>query len=234
MFRYIWAAVLSFLMIVGSIGCIPENAESAFEGMMNGSGESTVQSSNSPDSGENGSSFKVADNGSKKNKSTKKSKKSSKKKSSNKSTKKNGKKKKKSSKNTKKTDSTKNKSKKNSKTKVKKNGTYTSKKDVAAYIEEYGELPDNYITKSEAKKKGWNSKEGNLDEVAKGKSIGGDRFGNFEKQLPDKKGRKWTEADIDYNGGHRNAKRIVFSNDGYIYYTDDHYNTFELLKKGED
>ena len=95
MFRYIWAAVLSFLMVAGSIGCIPENAESAFEGMMNGSGESTVQSSNSPDSGEDGSSFKVADNGSKKNKSTKKSKKSSKKKSSNKSTKKNGKKKKK-------------------------------------------------------------------------------------------------------------------------------------------
>lgn len=115
-----------------------------------------------------------------------------------------------------------------------KEGKYTSKEDVAKYIEKYKTLPSNYIKKNEAKNKGWNAEKGNLDKILKGKSIGGDRFGNFEKKLPDKKGRKWFEADIDYKGGHRNSKRIVYSNDGYIYYTEDHYNNFELMRKGED
>ena len=69
--------------------------------------------------------------------------------------------------------------------------------------------------------------------MAKGKSIGGDRFGNFEKQLPIKKGRVYRECDIDYRGGKRGPKRIIFSNDGLIYYTGDHYKTFEKLY-GED
>ena len=112
---------------------------------------------------------------------------------------------------------------------VEKNGTYTSKEQVAAYIHNFGKLPSNYITKEQARKLGWVSSQGNLNKVAPGKSIGGDRFGNYEQLLPTKKGRQYFECDIDYRGGRRNAKRIIFSSDGLIYYTEDHYNTFELL-----
>lgn len=112
---------------------------------------------------------------------------------------------------------------------VEKNGTYTSKEQVAAYINMFGKLPSNYITKDQARKLGWVSSQGNLNKVAPGKSIGGDRFGNYEQLLPTKKGRQYFECDIDYRGGRRNAKRIIFSSDGLIYYTEDHYNTFELL-----
>ena len=112
---------------------------------------------------------------------------------------------------------------------VEESGEYTSKDEVAAYLYEFGHLPDNFITKKEAKALGWDSKEGNLDEVAPGKSIGGDYFGNYEEVLPKADGRTYHECDIDYEGGHRNAKRIVYSDDGLIYYTEDHYETFELL-----
>lgn len=107
--------------------------------------------------------------------------------------------------------------------------TYTSKEEVAEYLYLYEHLPDNYITKKEAKDLGWDSRDGNLWEVAPGKSIGGDRFGNREELLPIKSGRKYYECDIDYEGGYRNSKRIIYSNDGLIYYTEDHYNTFEQL-----
>ena len=112
---------------------------------------------------------------------------------------------------------------------VEKDGHYTSKDEVAAYLNKFAALPGNYITKEQARRLGWVSSRGNLNEVAPGKSIGGDRFGNYEQLLPTKKGRKYFECDIDYRGGRRNAKRIIFSNDGLIYYTEDHYNTFELL-----
>lgn len=108
-------------------------------------------------------------------------------------------------------------------------GAYTSKEEVAEYIYLYGHLPDNFITKKEAKALGWVSSEGNLGQVAPGKSIGGDYFGNFEGNLPEEKGREYHECDIDSDGGYRGAKRIVYSNDGLIYYTEDHYETFELL-----
>lgn len=108
-------------------------------------------------------------------------------------------------------------------------GTYTSKEEVAEYIALYGHLPDNFITKNEAKALGWVSSKGNLGKVAPGKSIGGDYFGNYEGRLPEKKGREYHECDIDSKGGYRGAKRIVYSNDGLIYYTEDHYETFELL-----
>lgn len=117
---------------------------------------------------------------------------------------------------------------------VERNGTYTSKEEVAAYINKYDSLPCNYITKEQARRLGWISSQGNLNKVAPGKSIGGDRFGNYEQQLPVKRGRQYFECDIDYRGGRRNAKRIIFSNDGLIYYTEDHYNTFELLYGEED
>ena len=107
-------------------------------------------------------------------------------------------------------------------------GTYTTKEDVALYIYLYGELPQNFMTKQEARKLGWEG--GGLERYAPGMGIGGDRFGNYEGILPDAPGRKWTECDIDTLGAKsRGAKRIVFSNDGLIYYTDDHYETFDLL-----
>jgi ribonuclease T1 len=111
---------------------------------------------------------------------------------------------------------------------IDKNGAYTSKEDVALYIHTYGRLPENYISKAQAKQLGWQTK-GSLDQVAPGKSIGGDRFGNYEGVLPEVKGRTYHECDIDYSGGSRNAKRIVYSDDGNIYYTEDHYKTFEHL-----
>ncbi len=107
-------------------------------------------------------------------------------------------------------------------------GIYTDKENVALYLNTYAHLPSNYITKDEAKALGWPDN-GSLDKVAPGKSIGGDKFGNREGNLPKEKGRQYFECDIDYVGGSRNAKRIVYSNDGLIYYTEDHYNTFTLL-----
>ncbi len=106
---------------------------------------------------------------------------------------------------------------------------YSSKEEVAEYIYLYGHLPPNYITKKEAQELGWVASKANLWEVAPGMSIGGDRFGNREGLLPSAKGRKFYECDIDFDGGYRNAKRIIFSNDGLIYYTEDHYESFELL-----
>jgi len=108
-------------------------------------------------------------------------------------------------------------------------GWYTSKDEVALYIHEYGRLPGNYLTKSEARKAGWVPSKGNLAKVCPGMSIGGDTFYNDEGELPDARGRSYRECDIDYVSGKRGAKRIVFSNDGLIFYTDDHYRTFEQL-----
>ena len=109
---------------------------------------------------------------------------------------------------------------------VEKSGWYSTMEEVAVYIASDHKLPGNYITKNQAMNLGWSSSAGNLWKVAKGKSIGGDRFGNYEGQLPSKGGRTWKECDIDYTGGYRNGQRIVFSSDWLIYYTGDHYNTF--------
>ena len=109
--------------------------------------------------------------------------------------------------------------------------SYSDKESVAAYLRAYGELPPNYITKKEAQALGWISSKGNLWDVAPGKSIGGDVFGNREKLLPVKKGRTWYECDIDFDGAFRNGKRIVFSSDGLIYYSDDHYASFTEMKQ---
>ena len=111
---------------------------------------------------------------------------------------------------------------------VVKGKAYTDKDHVAAYIHVYKTLPPNYITKGQASKLGWKT-QGTLDKVAPGKSIGGDRFNNYEKVLPDKQGRVWKECDIDYVRGNRNAKRICYSNDGLIYYSSSHYQKFERM-----
>lgn len=107
-------------------------------------------------------------------------------------------------------------------------GTYTTYEDVALYIVTYEHLPDNFMTKKEAQELGWSG--GGLDKYAYGMCIGGDRFGNKEGNLPKAKGRTYYECDIDtLHANKRGAERIVFSNDGLVYYTDDHYETFTLL-----
>ena len=105
-------------------------------------------------------------------------------------------------------------------------GYYTTKDDVALYIHTYGYLPKNFMTKNEARKLGWEG--GGLEDYAPGMCIGGDHFGNYEGLLPED--RDYTECDIDTLGkSSRGAKRLVFSEDGLIYYTEDHYESFELL-----
>ena len=112
---------------------------------------------------------------------------------------------------------------------VDEDGWYSSKEEVALYIHLYGDLPDNYVTKDEAEDAGWSG--GNVERyTGEGTAIGGSRFGNREGLLPKEQGRTYTECDIDTVGENsRGAKRIVFSNDGLVYYTDDHYESFELL-----
>ena len=113
------------------------------------------------------------------------------------------------------------------------NGAYTTKQEVAFYIYTYGHLPYNFITKKEAESLGWSG--GSLEPYAPGKCIGGNRFGNYEGILPEKEGRQYTECAIHTLGEEKHgAKRIVFSNDGLIYYTEDHYETFELLYGSEE
>ena len=111
---------------------------------------------------------------------------------------------------------------------VTEDGVYDSKEEVALYIHLFGHLPSNYITKKEAEKLGWPG--GSLEPYAPGKCIGGSRFGNYEGLLPNAKGRQYYECDIGTLGARsRGAKRLIYSNDGLIYYTDDHYESFTLL-----
>ena len=108
---------------------------------------------------------------------------------------------------------------------VDENGSYTTKDDVALYIHTFGKLPPNFITKKEAQKLGWSG--GSLEPYAPGKCIGGNYFGNYEGVLPD---GNYRECDIDTLGKKsRGAKRIIYSDDGRIYYTDDHYKSFTQL-----
>lgn len=112
--------------------------------------------------------------------------------------------------------------------KIDRDGVYTTKDDVALYLYTYGELPRNFITKKEAQKLGWEG--GSLEPYAPGCCIGGSFFGNYEGMLPEKKGREYHECDINTLGKKsRGAERLVYSNDGLIYYTGDHYKSFELL-----
>lgn len=107
-------------------------------------------------------------------------------------------------------------------------GTYNSVEDVSLYLHTYDHLPENYITKSEARNLGWTG--GSVEQVAPGCAIGGDHFGNREGILPAAQGRSYYECDIGTIGeSSRGAKRLVYSDDGLIYYTEDHYETFTLL-----
>ncbi|MDN5578864.1 ribonuclease N [Chryseobacterium manosquense] len=101
----------------------------------------------------------------------------------------------------------------------------TNEVKVINYVKSNHELPDYYITKSEARKQGWVPSEGNLCDVLPGKAIGGDKFSNREKTLPS--GKQYFEADVNYNCGNRNADRIVFTKEGEVYLTKNHYKSFQ-------
>lgn len=94
------------------------------------------------------------------------------------------------------------------------------------YVFMNGHLPKNYLTQDEARKQGWVSWKGNLRLILPNAVIGGAVYDNDDEKLPGKLGRIWYEADFDYNDGYRNLKRIVFSNDGLMFVTYDHYQTF--------
>lgn len=114
---------------------------------------------------------------------------------------------------------------------ISEDGKYNTKEEVARYIKKFGHLPPNYITKKAARNAGWSG--GPLENFFPGCSIGGDVFRNLEGQLPKAPGRTYRECDIDTVGKRsRGAKRIVYSNDGLIYYTGDHYDSFTLLYGG--
>lgn len=105
-------------------------------------------------------------------------------------------------------------------------GIFNTKNEVALYLHTYNKLPSNYYPKS-------TFYDINHTWTADNKiSCGGDRFYNYEGLLPKASSRIYFECDIDYRGGSRNAKRIVYSNDGLIFYTDDHYESFEQLYDG--
>lgn len=108
-------------------------------------------------------------------------------------------------------------------------GIYYDMESVAEYIHLYQMLPENYITKQEARNRGWDSDKGNLWKVTDKMVIGGDRFGNREGLLPEELGREYYECDVNYDGGFRTGERLVYSNDGLIFYTDDHYESFTQI-----
>ena len=116
----------------------------------------------------------------------------------------------------------------NEEKKLPEDGSYTSKEDVAAFLIQYGHLPGNFVTKAEARKAGWTG--GSLEKILPGKCIGGDSFGNQEGLLPKAKGRSWRECDINTLGKKsRGGERLIWSSDGLIYYTDDHYESFTRI-----
>ncbi len=116
--------------------------------------------------------------------------------------------------------------------KIEIDGAYSKPEEVAEYIHTYHKLPGNYLTKKQAIALGWESSKGNLWDVTDKMIIGGDVFGNREGKLPDADVRVWYECDVNYSGGYRGKERIVYSSDGLIYYTKDHYETFEEMKIG--
>lgn len=115
-------------------------------------------------------------------------------------------------------------------------GTATNNKIAGAdwWLMKFGHLPSYYISETDAKNLGWKSKWGNLHTVAPGKMLTKGIYQNRNGHLPQKAGRIWYEADINYTYGWRNDQRIVYSNDGLIFVSYDHYQTFiEIVSKEE-
>ena len=107
--------------------------------------------------------------------------------------------------------------------------TLTDARTVARYLLQNQQLPAYYVTKEQARRLGWDPAKANLCDVLPGKAIGGDRFSNREKHLPQRSGRSWHEADVNYHCGHRDADRLVYSSDGLVYLTTDHYRSFRQV-----
>lgn len=108
---------------------------------------------------------------------------------------------------------------------VSKDEKYYSLEEVIIYLDKYETLPENFLTKSQAKALGWNG--GSLEKYRAGAVIGGDNFGNREGVLPKDSGRKYYECDMNTLGkSSRGACRLVYSSDWHYYYTEDHYETF--------
>ncbi|OON40345.1 ribonuclease [Izhakiella australiensis] len=108
-------------------------------------------------------------------------------------------------------------------------GRQTRQQAVVSYLQQHQRLPDFYLTKSQARRQGWQPAEGNLCQVLPGRAIGGDRFGNREKRLPEQAGRQWFEADINYHCGRRGRDRLLYSSDGLIFVSNDHYQHFQQV-----
>lgn len=109
---------------------------------------------------------------------------------------------------------------------------YYDLESVVLYLDTYGELPLNFITKDEAKKRGWEG--GSVEDYIPDAAIGGDFYGNYEKKLPGGKGVEYHECDLDTHGyKNRGSRRLIYSNDGKYYYTRNHYDTFREVTLGE-
>ncbi|MBN6029812.1 ribonuclease domain-containing protein [Pantoea ananatis] len=106
----------------------------------------------------------------------------------------------------------------------------TDVRTVARWVLQHQQLPDYYITKKQARRLGWNPAKGDLCEVLPGRAIGGDRFSNRERKLPERADRQWFEADVNYRCGHREADRLVYSSDGLVFLSTDHYRTFKPVQ----
>ncbi len=86
-------------------------------------------------------------------------------------------------------------------------------------------LPDYYISKEDALAIGWKLSKWPSNFVP-GKTITAGLYKNLDGHLPQATGRIWHEADINYKTGKRNSQRVLWSNDGLIFVTYDHYETF--------
>lgn len=107
----------------------------------------------------------------------------------------------------------------------------TRQQVVVSYLQQHQRLPDYYIRKNQARQQGWQPSQGNLCQALPGRAIGGDRFSNREKQLPERAGRQWYEADINYQCGRRGSDRLLYSSDGLMFVTTDHYQRFVQVGK---
>ena len=112
---------------------------------------------------------------------------------------------------------------------VEEDGEYTSMEEVSLYIHLYGHVPPNFVSKTKARRAGWIADQGNLQDVLPGMSIGGGGWHNDERVMPGSPDDQWFECDIDYEGGYRNAQRLVYSDNGMIFYTEDHYESFARI-----
>ena len=99
------------------------------------------------------------------------------------------------------------------------------------WLKHFGELPDYYISPEQLEALGWKTGD-RPSKYIQGKMLGGSIYQNRDKRLPNKIGRIWREADINYTHGRRNFHRILWSNDGLIFVTYDHYHTFyEIIQE---